>query len=64
MLRGAALGGAGLAGARGGKTALLVKWLGCGGGYGHLSYSPIEWQPVPVDRWVACDFEKVPEEAR
>ena len=54
MLRGAALGGAALAGA---------ALIGFAGGYGHLSYSPIEWQPVPVDRWVACDFEKVTEEA-
>jgi nitrate reductase alpha subunit len=36
----------------------MVKWIGFAGGYGHLRYTPMEWQPVPVDRWGACDFEK------
>ena len=35
----------------------MVKWNGLSGGYGHLNYSPLCWQPVPVDRWVRCDFE-------
>jgi anaerobic selenocysteine-containing dehydrogenase len=39
----------------------MVKWIGLAGGYGHLRYAPIEWQPVPVDRWVRCDFEKMEE---
>lgn len=41
----------------------MVKWIGFAGGYGHLNYFPIEWQPVPVSRWTRCDYEKV-EEAR
>jgi DMSO reductase family type II enzyme molybdopterin subunit len=40
----------------------MVKWIGFAGGYGHLRHSMIQWQPVPVDRWVSCDFEKVVEE--
>ncbi len=36
----------------------MVKWLGFSGGYGHLKYSSLYWQPVPSDRWVRCDFEK------
>jgi nitrate reductase alpha subunit len=35
----------------------MVKWLGFAGGYGHLKYSSLYWQPVPSDRWVRCDFE-------
>ncbi|MDK1025571.1 MAG: hypothetical protein QGD92_15280, partial [Gammaproteobacteria bacterium] len=35
----------------------MVKWIGFSGGYGHLNYSPLGWQPVPIDRWVRCDFE-------
>jgi len=37
----------------------MVKWIGFAGGYGHLSYFASNWQPVPADRWVRCDFEKV-----
>jgi DMSO reductase family type II enzyme molybdopterin subunit len=40
----------------------MVKWIGFAGGYGHLSHLGTEWQPVPSDRWVPCDFEKVSEE--
>ncbi|MEJ2132042.1 MAG: molybdopterin dinucleotide binding domain-containing protein, partial [Gammaproteobacteria bacterium] len=36
----------------------LVKWIGFAGGYGHLNYSFLGWQPVPIDRWVRCDFER------
>jgi DMSO reductase family type II enzyme molybdopterin subunit len=36
----------------------MVKWIGFAGGYGHLSHLGAEWQPVPADRWVPCDFEK------
>jgi DMSO reductase family type II enzyme molybdopterin subunit len=28
----------------------LVKHLGLAGGYGHLTYAPLEWQPGPCDR--------------
>ncbi|MBA4180216.1 MAG: hypothetical protein C0506_06455 [Anaerolinea sp.] len=37
----------------------MVKWIGFAGGYGHLSHLSTEWQPVPADRWVRCDYEKV-----
>ena len=39
----------------------MVKWIGFAGGYGHLSHLGAEWQPVPADRWIPCDFEKVQE---
>lgn len=35
----------------------MVKWSGFSGGYGHLNYAFLGWQPVPVDRWTRCDFE-------
>ena len=35
----------------------MVKWLGFSGGYGHIKYNMLNWQPVPADRWVRCDFE-------
>jgi len=35
----------------------MVKWLALSGGYGHLNYNPLNWQPAPADRWVRCDFE-------
>ena len=37
----------------------MVKWLHMAGGYGHLRYWPIQWQPVPVDRAVRVDIEKM-----
>jgi DMSO reductase family type II enzyme molybdopterin subunit len=37
----------------------MVKWLHFAGGYGHLRYWPIQWQPVPVDRAVRVDVEKL-----
>jgi anaerobic selenocysteine-containing dehydrogenase len=37
----------------------MVKWLHLAGGYGHLKYRPWHWQPVPVDRAVAVDVEKI-----
>ena len=37
----------------------MVKWLHLAGGYGHLRYWPIQWQPTPVDRAVRVDVEKV-----
>jgi anaerobic selenocysteine-containing dehydrogenase len=30
----------------------MVKWLHFAGGYGHLRYRPLQWQPVPFDRGV------------
>ena len=36
----------------------MVKWLHLAGGYGHLAYRPLLWQPVPIDRGVHVDFEK------
>ena len=35
----------------------MVKWIGFAGGYGHINYSMAEWQPIPVDRGVPCNFE-------
>ena len=35
----------------------MVKWLHLVGNYGHLSHSPIEWQPVPFDRCINVDCE-------
>jgi anaerobic selenocysteine-containing dehydrogenase len=26
-----------------------VKWLGLAGGYGHLQYRPLSWQPIPAE---------------
>jgi len=37
----------------------MVKWIGFAGGYGHIQYTPSEWQPIPSDRAVPCNFEKV-----
>ncbi len=36
----------------------MVKWIAFAGGYGHINYSLAEWQPVPVDRGVPCEFER------
>jgi DMSO reductase family type II enzyme molybdopterin subunit len=36
----------------------MVKWSGFSGGYGHLNFSFLGWQPVPIDRWVRCDYER------
>jgi anaerobic selenocysteine-containing dehydrogenase len=36
-----------------------VKWLGFAAGYGHLTYRPTSWQPIPADRAVRVDVEKV-----
>ncbi len=37
----------------------MIKWLHLAGGYGHLRYWPIQWQPCPVDRAVRVEVEKV-----
>ncbi len=36
-----------------------VKHLGFAAGYGHLNYRPLAWQPIPADRAVRVDVEKV-----
>ena len=30
----------------------MVKWLHLAGGYGHLQYRGLHWQPIPIDRAV------------
>jgi DMSO reductase family type II enzyme molybdopterin subunit len=35
----------------------MVKWLHLVGDYGHLTYAPTEWQPVPFDRCIHVDCE-------
>ncbi len=42
----------------------VVKWLHMAAGYGHLKYRPWHWQPVPVDRGIGIDVEKLPAGAR
>jgi len=39
----------------------MVKWLHFAGGYGHLRYRPLQWQPVPFDRGVRVDLRRAPE---
>ena len=34
----------------------MVKWLHLAGGYGHLRYRAMHWQPVPIDRGVRVDI--------
>jgi hypothetical protein len=36
-----------------------VKWLGLASGYGHLKSRIFSWQPVPVDRAIRVDLEKL-----
>ena len=36
-----------------------MKWLGLAAGYGHLKYRIFSWQPVPTDRAVRVDVERV-----
>jgi len=36
-----------------------VKHLGFAGGYGHLKYRLFSWQPIPADRAVRVDVEKL-----
>ncbi|MCZ7528506.1 MAG: molybdopterin-dependent oxidoreductase [Acidimicrobiia bacterium] len=38
----------------------MVKHLGFVGGYGHLDYAPIGWQPIPADRGVRVALAPVP----
>jgi DMSO reductase family type II enzyme molybdopterin subunit len=39
----------------------MVKWLHLAGGYGHLRYRALHWQPVPIDRAVRVDIAAVKE---
>ena len=36
----------------------MVKWLHLAGGYGHLRYWALQWQPTPVDRAVRVNIAK------
>lgn len=40
----------------------MVKWLHLAGGYGHLRYWPVQWQPTFFDRGIRVDYEKADEE--
>jgi hypothetical protein len=42
----------------------MVKWLHMAGGYGHFRYWPLQWQPVPVDRAVRVEVQKLNGAAR
>jgi DMSO reductase family type II enzyme molybdopterin subunit len=33
----------------------MVKWLHLAGGYGHLRYRALHWQPIPIDRAVRVE---------
>jgi len=35
----------------------LIKWLHLVAGYGHLTFTPVEWQPTPTDRCVFVECE-------
>jgi DMSO reductase family type II enzyme molybdopterin subunit len=37
----------------------MVKWLHFAGGYGHLQYRGLHWQPIPIDRAVHVEVRKV-----
>jgi DMSO reductase family type II enzyme molybdopterin subunit len=37
----------------------MIKWLHLAGGQGHLRYWPVQWQPVPIDRAVRVEVEKM-----
>ena len=37
----------------------MVKWLHLAGGYGHLQYRGLHWQPIPIDRAVHVDVRRV-----
>jgi DMSO reductase family type II enzyme molybdopterin subunit len=36
----------------------MVKWLHLAGGYGHLQYRGLHWQPIPIDRAVHMDVRR------
>jgi hypothetical protein len=37
----------------------MVKWLHLVSRYGHLRYIPFGWQPIPSDRAVFVDIERL-----
>lgn len=37
----------------------MVKYLHLAGGYGHLRYWPLQWQPAPIDRAHRVDVAKL-----
>jgi anaerobic selenocysteine-containing dehydrogenase len=37
----------------------MVKWLHLAGGYGHLRYRAVHWQPIPIDRGIYVDVVKM-----
>ncbi len=37
----------------------MVKWLHFAGGYGHLRYWPMQWQPTPFDRGIRVNVSKL-----
>jgi len=36
----------------------MVKWLHFAGGYGHLQYRGIHWQPIPIDRAIHVEVTR------
>jgi DMSO reductase family type II enzyme molybdopterin subunit len=36
----------------------MVKWLHFAGGYGHLQYRGLHWQPIPIDRAIHVEVRK------
>jgi DMSO reductase family type II enzyme molybdopterin subunit len=36
----------------------MVKWLHLAGGYGHLRYWALQWQPTPTDRGIRVNVER------
>ncbi len=42
----------------------MVKWLHLAGGYGHLQYRSIHWQPIPIDRAISVDVTKIKSKSR
>jgi DMSO reductase family type II enzyme molybdopterin subunit len=38
----------------------MVKWLHLAHGWGHLRYTPFQWQPAPFDRLTRVDVEAAP----
>ena len=36
----------------------MVKWLHFAGGYGHLQYRGLHWQPIPIDRAVHVEVAR------
>jgi len=36
----------------------MVKWLHFAGGYGHLQYRALHWQPIPIDRAIHVEVAR------